>query len=352
MAAVGKILSKRQKLAKRGDELRQKLDAALADRAELASVATLDAALLAVERAEDRIAQPRRATILLWLSAALMAVSLMGAGLYFTVPDAGFRLQAKAWAVTVTAAPTGAFGLTERPALSSFSAFDVDELRILSGNAASEERLPVERIEEVRIAKDTTFELVVQGEDCLLFHILSGSQINSGAKITMGVTSEAQSRLPPVAPRQLEPGDYAKFCGVESVDPFLIGSVDAVRLTRVYRDDAPRLEASTIVEGSLLVTDVGENRALLPTDRLVLEDMRSTNLVVRLADGALAITLDGRAADPRIFSGAPTLVGDKLLPSLLTYATSSPPALLLVMAIGLFGTLWNGLKLLKSWWKR
>ncbi len=353
MASMREKLSKRRKLAERRIELRSKLDAALLDKNDPNLVAMLDAELQAVERAEHRLAQPHRhATIFLWLSTTFLVVGLIGLGLSFTVSEANFRLQAQVWALTIKAASTGAYGLEERPALSSFTAFDVSSLSVLSGGATTEDLLPVERVEEVLIVKDTRFELVVTGEECLLIRILGTSQTDTGAEITMGVSSEAQSKRAPVAPRQLKPGDYAEFCGAESTDPFLLGSVDEVRLTRLYRDDAPRLEASTVVEGSLLLTDVGEARELMSTDRLVLEGMRSTNLVVRRTDGVLAITLEGRVVDPKIFSAAPAIIGDDLLPNLLTYATKSPPALLLAMAIGLFGTIWNGLKLLKTWWRQ
>ena len=345
----------RQILKTRRRQFERSLELAILENRPAFEIAHQAEALKAAKNTEKKYAQPRRRAIFLGLFSALAAASLVGAGFFFQISFATIQLEAHATAMTFEAAESGAYDALESPVMTSTAPFVVKRFSIESASAQNASDIIEHgrsQISSLELRRSTRIRLWYEGSNCTAMKVLEPHAVEgkTGIVVQVGVLPEPYSNAIAPGPLYVGKGGIFRLCGQSDLEPFLIGKIAKLSLTRTYKEENPRLEMSSIVTGRVTISETSEIRPLSPNDRLVLDDLRDAWLVIQRGTKAFHLSLAGEAVKAHVRGNAPINFDvQDLIPSLLTYVTRSPLALLLSLAVGLFGMFWNILGFLHSW---
>ena len=325
---------------------------ALLEEQEPQSVSRLADALEAARIAERRFTRPRLHAILLGLFLAFFVVCLIGIGAYFKLPLATVHLDVFATAVSVEAAEHGQLGAKFSPSLRSVDGFPVKSLLIELATGGDDfeviEHLRAE-IAGFEVDGNTRVRLWYEKPGCLSAKVLEprATGVATGITVFLVFPFGGNSVYPQPEKHFLPQGSFITFCAQKVVRPFLFGPASALSLSHEFEQDTIERTTSSIVSGTVEIAGTSEVHNLTPNDRVILNELERAWFVLHLDSEAFRVSISGKAIAAKIKGNSPVNYGSEdLIPNLLAFLTQSPIALLISLAVGLFGIFWNTVKIL------
>gem|GEM_PF-6531908 len=309
-------------------------------------------ALKAARAAEQRFARPRLQAVALGLFLAFFVLSLMGIGVFVKLPIATIHLEALATAVTVEAADRSSLGSRRSPPLKSMNSFHVKSLLIEIASDESEfEVIMRDHAEIVRfeVIRNTRIRLWYEDPGCMSMKVLKprtdSNTTGVVATLVFDVGGDSADAL--VDEYILGEGSAMRFCGRKGIRPFLFGPTTALSLTHEYEEDNLGSTTSSMVEGVVEIAGSSEARILTSNDRVILDELDRAWILLHRDAEAFRVSISGKVVAAQIKDNSPVNYSSKnLIPNLLVFLTQSPAALLIGLAVGLFGVFWNTVKIL------
>jgi len=117
----------------------------------------------------------------------------------------------------------------------------------------------------------------------------------------------------------LEPGDALRICGKPS-EPLSVARPRRLFLGREGATPAARSASPALGEGTIVLASTAQKRTLLPTDMLIVDQLRDAFVTVRLGE-AMVVSLSGIAGTLTSTRGG--VVSRDLRPTLFVWATRS-----------------------------
>ena len=289
---------------------------------------------------------------MLGLFLAFFVVSLIGIGVFVKLPIATIHLDALATAVSVEAAERGSLGSGMSPSLRNMDSFPVKSLLIELVSGGSD--FKVIKYDRAEIAGfevhgNTRIRLWYEKPGCMSTKVIEprATRATTGIAIFLVFPSGGSPVDAPPEKHFLGVGSAMEFCAPKDVWPFLLGPVSALSLTHEYEQDNLARTTSSIVSGMVEITGTSGARNLTPNDRVILDKLDRSWLVLHRDSEAFRVSISGKAIAAQIKGNSPfNYSSEDLIPNLLVFLTQSPTALLIGLAVGLFGIFWNAVKIL------
>lgn len=344
----------RKQLSARRGQLERALETALLEEQEPLAVSRLADALKAARTAEQRFTRPRLHAIMLVLFLAFFVVSLIGIGIFVKLPIATIHLDVLATAVSVEAAERGSLGSGMSPSLRNIDSFPVKSLLIeLASGGSDFEVIEHDRAEIAgfEVHGNARIRLWYEKPGCMSTKVFEPRATGeaTGIAIFLVFPFGGSSVYPPPEKHFLGEGSVMTFCAPKDVRPFLLGPASALSLTHEYEHDNLARTTSSIVSGTVEIAGTSEARSLTPNDRVILDELDRAWLVLYRDSEAFRVSISGKVVAAQIKGNSPVnYSSEALIPNLLVFLTQSPTALLISLAVGLFGVFWNGVKILRG----
>ena len=265
---------------------------------------------------------------------------------------APFKLEASATALDLKLTDESLSGDEETPIMHSFRPFYAEALfmsRAEGPTHTGDVSLGRARVEALEVAAGTPLRIWYDDLGCLAMKVLSEdrSSRDLGLSLEFSELHGTQSETAVTSIAYIPQGGIVQICGMADFQELLVGKVSDVSLVRVYHDQHPRLEMSSVLSGRLSLTNTSKKWALSSNDRVRLSKLRDALLSIRYEDRAIHLALSG-VMERGSLIGNETLTskGENLVPSLLSFVYDSPFGLFVGLTIGLFGALWNTVRLI------
>ena len=341
---------KRQILRTRRQQLEKDLELALLENGQPFVIARLAEVIKAAKNIEQKYVQAHRRAIFLGFFVAAAAASLIGIGIYLKMPNAAIQLEVRATEMTFEAANSNTFHPSESVVMYSTAPLMVKRFSYESALTQDTDDIIEDRplkIESIEIHRGTRIRSWYESPNCIAMKVLDPLTIENetGVVVQVGVLPDSYSNVIPPGPIYVHKSEIIRICGEPDLGAFLIGPTAALALTRIYKEETPRLEMSSILTGTVAISGISKIQTLSPNDRLILDDLEQTWLVIRRDSNAFHLSLSGRATAARVMGNSPIdFDGEDLIPSLLVFATQSPLLLILSLTVSLFGIFWNAMR--------
>ena len=342
----------RKHLSARRGQLERALETALLEKQEPLVVARLADALKAARTAEQRFTRPRLHAIMLGLFLAFFVVSLIGIAVFVKLPIATIHLDALATAVSVEAAERGSLGSGMSPSLRNMDSFPVKSLLIeLPSGGSDFEVIEHDRAEIAgfEVHGNTRIRLWYEKPGCMSTKVFEPRTTGetTGIAIFLVFPFGGSSGYAPPEKHFLGAGSVMRFCAPRDVRPFLLGPVSALSLTHEYEQDNLASTTSSIVSGTVEIAGTSETRNLTANDRVILDELDRAWLVLYRDSETFRVAISGKVVAAQTKGNSPVdYSSEDLIPNLLVFLTQSATALLIGLAVGLFGIFWNAVKIL------
>ncbi len=341
-----------KKLRVRRRQLEQELENALLENLYPSNIAQYNGTLEAIKNIEKKYIQPKIRVILFLSFLVFTVTSLVGIAIYYKIPTATIQLEANVTEMTFNVAQSGALGALEEYPMYSIAPFEVNQFSIESTstqNVAKNFKQGRLRIQQIEVHRGTRIRLWYEEQNCTALEILSPRVNENISGIVVHVGASATDHSNKIIPRQhyIGNGDILRFCAPPALGGFLIGETNALALTRIYHEENPRLEMSSIVSGTVAISGISETRKLSANDRLILNDLDQSWLVVRRDTNKFHLALYSKTNTAQVMNNAPfNSDGEDLIPNLLAFVTQSPAVMILSLLAGLLGVFWHATKFL------
>ena len=342
----------RVQLAARREQLERALETALLEKQEPLAVSRLADALEAATIAERRLTRTRRHQSLFLLFVAIFVVSLLGIGVFVKLPIAPVHLNALATAVRVEAAGRGFVGSDLAPPLSNMNEFPVTSLEIEIASTEGDYRF-IEHgganIADIAVYGNTRMQLWYAEPGCVSAKVLEPgtAQEDTGVSLLLVPSDDGTAVYDRPERYFLGVGSVMRFCGRKDLRPFLFGSVVALSLIHEYQRDNLSSSTSSIVSGAVELLGTTGTRSLTPNDRVILDDLVGGWLALHRDEEAFRVAISGKAIAAQVKDNSPVNYRrEDLIPNLVVFLTQSHTALLVGLAVSLFGMAWNAATIL------
>ena len=340
------------KLAKaRRKELEENLESALVEHRPVDYIANMSLALQAAKAVERRYKRPNITALLMVGFSMVAAASIVGLGVSTAVPTALVELTASTTSLRFLSAHTGEFQSEEAFVMQSVRPFYVSQLDIidpLSHDADNQMLKGLARIEHMRVGSSTRLRLRQESTSCLVLQV-GGKAEGTDAGwlfLQLGVMDNAPPENAWPKKHHIGPGGTVRLCDISDREAFLYGMVEELAITRVYKEESPRLEMSSIIRGRASLTNTSRTWELSANDRVFIGKIKDGRLGVKRGDGAVDVFFSGETTEARIAGNDPLVRSkDNLMPSIVEFFVDSPTALFISLAVALCGVFWHAVGL-------